>query len=93
MQSIINTDSDTLVGSITFPTFTGSTDAGVLFSYSGFTQADITSISWTLDPTTDAVVALDLKALQGDNPCPSSQTELFELDREFLTHAGEIGWR
>jgi hypothetical protein len=73
VQSIINTDSDTLVGSITFPTFTGSTDAGVLFSYSGFTQADITSISWTLDPTTDAVVALDLKALQGDNPCPSSQ--------------------
>jgi hypothetical protein len=71
VQSIINTDSDTLVGSITFPTFTGSTDAGVLFSYSGFTQADITSISWTLDPTTDAVVALDLKALQGDNPCPN----------------------
>jgi hypothetical protein len=71
VQSIINTDSDTLVGSITFPTFTGSTDAGVLFSYSGFTQADITSISWTLDPTTDAVVALDLHALLGDNPCPN----------------------
>jgi hypothetical protein len=45
----------------------------VLFSYGRFTQADITSISWTLDPTTDAVVMLDLNALRGDNPCPNDQ--------------------
>jgi hypothetical protein len=63
--------SDGVLGSITFPTFTGDSDAGVLFSYDGFTQADITSISWSLDPTTDAVVALDLHAFQGDNPCPN----------------------
>jgi hypothetical protein len=73
VETIVDTFSDSAVGSITFPTLTGASDAGVLFSYRGFTQADITSISWSLDPTTDAVVALDLHALQGDNPCPNSQ--------------------
>ena len=47
----------------------------MLFSFSGFMQADITSISWSLDPTTDAVVALDLKALKGDNPCPNGDMD------------------
>jgi len=74
VETIINTDSDAAVGSIAFPTLTGDSDAGVLFSYGRFTQADITSISWTLDPTTDAVVGLDLNALRGDNPCPNDQT-------------------
>jgi PEP-CTERM motif len=71
MKFIINPSSDAVLGSITFPTFAGDSDADVLFSYGGFTQMDITSISWTLDPTTDAVVALDLHALLGDNPCPN----------------------
>jgi PEP-CTERM motif len=71
VETIIDTDSDATVGSITFPTLTGDSGAGVLFSYGGFTQTDITSISWSLDPTTDAVIALDLNALQGDNPCPN----------------------
>ena len=70
VESIIDAGSAALVGSMTFPTFTGSADAGVLFSYGEFTQADITSISWTLDPTTDAVLALDLHAFHGDS-CPS----------------------
>jgi hypothetical protein len=73
VETIVNTDSDTTVGSISFPTVTGVSDAGVVFSYGGFTQADITSISWSLDPTTDAVVALDLGAFKGDNPCPNDQ--------------------
>ena len=55
VETIINSDEDVTVGSITFPTLTGDSAAGVLFSYIGFMQADITSISWTLDPTTDAV--------------------------------------
>ena len=71
VETIIETDSDTTAGSIAFPAFMGDSDAGVVFSYGGFTQADITSISWTLDPTTGAVAALDLHALQGDNPCPN----------------------
>ncbi len=74
VETIFDTDIDMSVGSITFPTFTGGSDAGVLFSYDGFMQADITSISWSLDPTTDAVVALDLHALQGDNPCPNGRS-------------------
>jgi hypothetical protein len=71
VETIIDTFSDSAVGSITFPTLTGVSDAGVLFSFAGFTQADITSISWSLDPTTDAVTALDLNALQGDSSCPN----------------------
>ncbi len=74
-EIIIDTDSDAAVGSITFPTFAGDSAAGLAFSYDGFTQADITSISWTLDPTTEAVVALDLNALQGDNPCPNDSMD------------------
>src|SRR4051794_35419738 len=70
VETIIETDSDTTAGSIIFPALMGVDDAGVVFSYGGFTQADITSISWTLDPT-GAVIALDLHALKGDNPCPN----------------------
>ncbi|HEY1782987.1 MAG TPA: PEP-CTERM sorting domain-containing protein [Roseiarcus sp.] len=75
VETIINTGDATIVGGITFPTLTGDTDAGVLFSYGGFTQADITSISWTLDPTTEAVVALALNALQGDETCPNGSAD------------------
>ena len=74
-EIIINTDSDAAVGSITFPTFAGDSAAGVAFSYDGFTQADITSISWTLDPATADVVSLNLNALEGDNPCPNDGTD------------------
>jgi hypothetical protein len=75
VETIINSDEDVTVGSITFPSLTGDSDAGVVFSYGGFTQADITSISWTLDPATSDVVALDLNALQGDNPCPNDSMD------------------
>jgi hypothetical protein len=71
VEIIINTDIEAVVGSISFPTLTGSSATGVLFSYDGFSQSDITSISWTIDPSTYAVTALDLNALQGDNPCPN----------------------
>jgi hypothetical protein len=70
VETIIDTDDHAAVGSITFPTFTGDSDTGVLFSFAGFTEAAITSVSWSLDPT-DAVVALDLIAIEGDNPCPN----------------------
>jgi hypothetical protein len=75
VETIIDPDTDATLGSITFPALTGDSDAGVLFSYGGFTQADITSISWTISPSTDEVVALDLNALQGDPGCGfASQT-------------------
>jgi hypothetical protein len=71
VETIIDTESetDTVIGSITFPGVTGSSDAGVEFSLDGFTQADITSISWTLDPSTYAVDALDLNARTGAPTC------------------------
>jgi hypothetical protein len=73
VEMIVDTDADVTVGSITFPTLTGDSDAGVLFSLDGFTQANISSISWTLDPSTLAVTALDLLALQGTPGCSFGQ--------------------
>lgn len=69
LETIINDDAT--VGSITFPTLTGSSDVGVVFSLDGFTQADITSISWSLDSSTHDVVTLNIAALLGDSPCPN----------------------
>jgi hypothetical protein len=74
VETIVEPSTDATLGSITFPTFTGDSDAGVLFSFDGFTQADTTSISWTVAPITDEVIALDLNALQGDADCPSLGT-------------------
>jgi PEP-CTERM motif len=64
--------SESTLGSITFPTLTGDSDVGVLLSFDGFTQTDITSISWTLDASTHDVAALDLNALQGQADCSPS---------------------
>jgi PEP-CTERM motif len=73
VEMIVDTDTDATVGSITFPTLTGDSDAGVLFSLDGFTRANISSISWTLHPSTLAVTALDLFALQGTPGCSLGQ--------------------
>jgi PEP-CTERM motif len=73
VETIVDTDTDATVGSITFPTLTGDSDAGVLFSLDGFTQADISSISWTVRPSTLEVAALDLFALQGTPGCSPGQ--------------------
>jgi hypothetical protein len=58
VETIYNTDTDAAVGSISFPALTGSSATGVLFSCDGFSQSDITSISWSIDPSTYAVTAL-----------------------------------
>lgn len=71
VETIIDADTDSIAGSITFPGLFGTSDAGVLFSYDGFTQTNITSISWSLNPSTDDVVTLDLNAFQGDSTCPN----------------------
>ncbi len=66
---------DTQVGTISFPAFSGTSAAGVDFSYGSFTQDNITSLSYTVDPSTLDVTALDLNALQGDNPCPNDSQD------------------
>jgi hypothetical protein len=75
VETIIDTDTAATLGRIIFPAFSGTSDDGVLFSYGEFTQANITSISWTLDLTTGAVDALNLNALRGDNPCPNGNED------------------
>ena len=72
VEAIVDTNSDDAVDSVTFPTLTGDSDAGVVASYGGFTQINLTTISRTLDPTARVVVALDIDALQGDVPCPTA---------------------
>ncbi|MGR3716513.1 MAG: hypothetical protein ACU0B1_07195 [Thermohalobaculum sp.] len=69
-KDIINSDNGTKVGSITFPTTTGMTAAEVVFDLSIYTEANITSISWELDPVNWDVVTLSLNALKGSDPCP-----------------------
>jgi PEP-CTERM motif len=69
VETIIDTDSNTAIGTIGFPGLTGSTATGVELSLGGFTQTDITSISWTLDSSTYAVDALDLNARTGAAAC------------------------
>ncbi len=76
LETIIDTDTSTIVGSISFPDFTGNSATGVLFSYNGFShfmQSDTTSISWSVDTSTDSVIALDLSALQGTPGCGFGQ--------------------
>jgi acetyltransferase-like isoleucine patch superfamily enzyme len=68
-KDIINAETREELGFIVFPAASGSSREGIDFGMSGFTEADITSITWELDPVTQEVLSLDLRALQGDNPC------------------------
>jgi hypothetical protein len=69
------------LGTISFPSVSGDSVAGVDLSYGSFTAADITSVSWTLNPSTFAVLGLDLSAAIGScspasAPCSSSSLHL-----------------
>jgi hypothetical protein len=70
---IINSENGTKLGSIAFPAESGSSPEGVAFEFDSglgqFTQDDITSVSWALDPQTGGVQSLDLSAFMGDSPC------------------------
>ena len=75
IENIFQDDTQVQVGTIAFPAFSGTDATGVDFSYDGFTQANITSLSYTVDPSTLDVTALNLNALQGDNPCPNDSQD------------------
>jgi opacity protein-like surface antigen len=68
-ENIFELDTTNLLGTISFPSISGDSAAGVVLSYGSFTASDITSVSWTLDPDTDDVLAIGLNALQGDADC------------------------
>ena len=70
-----------LLGSVSFPSVSGDSVTGVDLSYGSFTTADITSASWTLDPSTFEVLSLSLSAAIGScseasAPCSSSSLQL-----------------
>lgn len=71
VETVIDTSTSAVLGTVTFPTWTGDNAAGVFLSLGAHTGANITSISWSIDSSTFAVTALDLEALRGDNPCPT----------------------
>src|SRR3954447_17189549 len=76
VENIFEPGTQNLLGTISFPAISGNDAAGVglsfgpLFGFPLFTEADITSIDWVLDPVDFAVLDLFLNAFQGDNPCP-----------------------
>ncbi len=51
-KEIINAGNSSTLGSISFPALSGTDKTGMLLDVSGFTDADITSVSWDLDPGT-----------------------------------------
>lgn len=63
------------VGSISFPSFSGTGTDDVTFNIStpfgSFDQGDITDLSWNINPANDVLTAITLDALVGDNPCPN----------------------
>src|SRR5262245_9678541 len=61
------------IGSITFPSASGSSPDGVELNFDGFTAAHITSINWALAPGSLNVDSLTLSARRGDFPCPRAQ--------------------
>jgi MYXO-CTERM domain-containing protein len=75
VETMVDPATESVLGSITFPTLTGDSAEGVLFSYQGFTEGDITTIEWTLDAGTLDVTALALIALQGDAGCSIASVE------------------
>jgi hypothetical protein len=70
VKTIVAANTADVLGAITFPALSGSAKDGVLFSFAGFSETDITSIDWTLDPSTEGVTVLGLHAFQGDALCP-----------------------
>jgi hypothetical protein len=91
-ENIFVLDTSNLLGSISFPSISGDSSAGVVLSYGSFTAADITSVSWALDPSTDDVAAIDLVALQGDAGCGPRSTcsnSTLGLSLTFATSGGK----
>jgi hypothetical protein len=72
IENIFEQGTPNQLGTISFPSTSGTSAAGVDLSFAPFSSADITSASWTLDPSSFDVLALSLSALQGDNPCDFS---------------------
>lgn len=72
IEKVYELGTTNLLGTISLPTLTGTSAAGVDLSFNSFTEADITSINWTLDPTDFSVVAFSLSAFQGDAVCPGA---------------------
>ena len=78
---IVDPGSNFELGRITFPADSGSDPTDIEFDFSGFTEGDITLVSWALDPVTTDVSTLSLTAFMGDASCgfgsgPCSNTTL-----------------
>jgi hypothetical protein len=90
-KDIVDPDNGTTLGSIDFPAISGSSAEGLVFQMSGFTEADITSVSWSLDPATLQILSLDLRALRGDDPCSSANAPCSNDTLRLRPEAAELG--
>ena len=75
IQEIFEQGTDNKLGEIAFPSESGGLPDGVGFSLVAldinFTESNIKTITWELDPGTWDIITLDLQALIGDDPCPN----------------------
>ena len=80
-------------GYISFPSESGTEVDGFTFSFMGFTEGDITSLSWTLGEEWE-VVELSLEAFMGDSPCNKGKSpcEYSGLTLTALTYSVTAGY-
>lgn len=79
IQEIFIAVTDIKIGEIAFPSESGGLPDGVGFSITTygttFTESDIKSITWALDPVTWDITTLNLRAVIGDYPCPAGSSD------------------
>jgi hypothetical protein len=93
IENIFVQGTTTQLGSVSFPSVSGTTAAGVDLTYGSFTAADITSVSWTLNPSNFEVIALALRALTGDATCSPATAPCSNSTLQLSADSAESGIR
>ncbi|WP_299491290.1 hypothetical protein [uncultured Shewanella sp.] len=94
-KNIVNSDGE-VVGHIHFPTDSGQSADGVSLSLYDYTEANILTVDWELDPDTLNLMTFSLQAVTGTYPCstavgPCSYTKLKLTDSTVERSNGQCG--
>ncbi len=92
-KNILNSDGE-MLGNIVFPTDAGESANGVSLSLYDYTEENIRSMNWALDPDTKDLLSFSLEAVEGTYPCngpegPCSFTRLVLIDSQLERNTGE----